>query len=181
MRVSCSFARTVAHITSIDVHTPGNVQLDMLKISALRPGVVEDWKRRHSTEAIASGDRIISVNGVDNEPAKMLDELRASLCTLPTRPFLLSPHFCPFSPLPRNSCCATWPRHFAVVLSKNLVAPVASGAPTHTPSLTHPPAHPRLHSISAATSTHCHFCRVCEPQVNFANVQFAIHFGIAVS
>jgi len=56
----------------------GNVKLDMLKISALRAGVVEDWNRSHSSAAIASGDRIISVNGIDNEPAKMLDELRAN-------------------------------------------------------------------------------------------------------
>lgn len=56
----------------------GNVKLDMLKISGLRSGVVEDWGLANPGSEVLVGDRIIEVNGISNDPPNMLEELRAN-------------------------------------------------------------------------------------------------------
>lgn len=56
----------------------GNVKLDMLKISALRDGVVNNWNNTQPESAISAGDRIISVNGLEGDPEQMLNELRTN-------------------------------------------------------------------------------------------------------
>jgi len=53
-----------------------------LRVEGVRPeGAVEAWNRQcvgstASEKAVLSGDRIVSVNGVSNDPAKMLEECR---------------------------------------------------------------------------------------------------------
>jgi len=54
----------------------GNVKLDMLKISALRDGVIQQWKSESGWE-VQVGDRITTVNGVSGDPQAMLEELQA--------------------------------------------------------------------------------------------------------
>jgi len=53
----------------------GNGKLDMLKISALREGVVEDWSAENPDKRIRPDDCITGVNGFSNDPERMLKEL----------------------------------------------------------------------------------------------------------
>ena len=56
----------------------GNVKLDMLKISALKEGVIEDWNKLHREQEVMTGDRIICVNGIGADPQAMLQELKTN-------------------------------------------------------------------------------------------------------
>ena len=56
----------------------GNVELDMLKISAFSDGVVNNWKNTQPESAIPAGDRIIPVDGLQGDPEVMLNELRTN-------------------------------------------------------------------------------------------------------
>ena len=42
----------------------GNVELDMMEISAFSDGVVNNWNNTQSESAVSAGDRIISVDGL---------------------------------------------------------------------------------------------------------------------
>ena len=56
----------------------GNVELDMLKISAFSDGVVNNWNNTQPESAISAGDRIISVDGLQGDSELMLNELRTN-------------------------------------------------------------------------------------------------------
>merc|ERR1712151_707086 len=48
-----------------------------LFIKDIRPGVVKEWNREHRPEeAVRTGDRILAVNGVADDPEAMLGECR---------------------------------------------------------------------------------------------------------
>ena len=56
----------------------GNVEFDMMKISAFSDGVVNDWNNTQPESAISAGDRIISVDGLQGDDELMLNELRTN-------------------------------------------------------------------------------------------------------
>ena len=56
----------------------GNVEFDMMKISAFSDGAVNDWNNTQPESAISAGDRIISVDGLEGDPELMLNELRTN-------------------------------------------------------------------------------------------------------
>jgi len=55
----------------------GNAKLDMLKISALKEGAVDDWNKVNVDNEVIIGDRITAVNSVMGDPQKMLAELKS--------------------------------------------------------------------------------------------------------
>jgi len=55
----------------------GHEKLDMLKVSATRPGAVEDWGQANPGRAVQGGDRILAVNGIRGDPPTMMQELAA--------------------------------------------------------------------------------------------------------
>ena len=54
----------------------GNVELDMMEISAFNDGVVNNWNNTQPESAISAGDRIISVDGLQGHPELRVNELR---------------------------------------------------------------------------------------------------------
>merc|ERR1719383_1474456 len=46
----------------------GHAKMDMLKISAMKEGLVEDFNNTHDEPKIMVGDRIVAVNGVSLDP-----------------------------------------------------------------------------------------------------------------
>ena len=56
----------------------GNVEFDMLKISAFSDGVVNNWNNTQTESAISAGDRITSVDGLQGDPEMKLNELRTN-------------------------------------------------------------------------------------------------------
>jgi len=55
----------------------GHEKHDMLKVSATRPGAVEDWGQANPGRAVQGGDRILAVNGIRGDPPTMMQELAA--------------------------------------------------------------------------------------------------------
>uniref|UniRef100_A0A7S1AWC5 PDZ domain-containing protein n=1 Tax=Noctiluca scintillans TaxID=2966 RepID=A0A7S1AWC5_NOCSC len=56
----------------------GHAKMDMLKISAMKDGLVEDFNNSHDEPKIMVGDRIVAVNGVSLDPEGMLHQLKSS-------------------------------------------------------------------------------------------------------
>jgi len=56
----------------------GSVKLHMLKISGTRPGVLEQWGRLHPDQAVRKGDCLLEVNGIRDDPKRILEELAQS-------------------------------------------------------------------------------------------------------
>lgn len=54
----------------------GNVNLDMLKISALREGVIDRWNKSNPDLEVRIEDRIVVVNGVSGDPNDMIETMQ---------------------------------------------------------------------------------------------------------
>jgi hypothetical protein len=77
-----SFTLRKADGTDLGLNVSHHEDDKALRVEGVRPeGAVEAWNRQcvgstASEKAVLPGDRIVSVNGVVNDPAKMLEECR---------------------------------------------------------------------------------------------------------
>jgi hypothetical protein len=77
-----SFTLRKADGTDLGINVSHHERDKVLRVEGVRPeGAVEAWNRQcigssAPEKAVVAGDRIVSVNGVINEPAKMLEECR---------------------------------------------------------------------------------------------------------